>query len=224
VPIISAFLLGILGATAPCQLSTNLGAVGYLTNRSINREKLFKNTLWYTGGKLLTFLIYGLIIIMFKINFQQKFVLLFSFARKLTGPLIIIVGIGMLGMINFRFSLGSKITARLNFYCEKYKIFNPAFIMGIFFSLAFCPTLFWLFFGLAVPLAIKSSLGLIYPAIFALGTLIPMIIAITIIGFSKENNKNIIKKFRRIQDIIRILGGSFIIIFGVLDTIIYFFV
>lgn len=223
-PIFSVLLLGILGATAPCQLSTNLGAVGYLTNKSINKEKLFNNTLWYTSGKLLTFLIYGIILIIFKINFQQKFVIIFSFTRKLAGPLIILVGLNIIGMFNLNISLIPKITKKLDYYFDKYNMLNPAFVMGIFFSLAFCPTLFWLFFGLVIPLALKSSFGLAYPAIFALGTLLPMIFAIIVLGLGKDNKENLIIKLKKSQRVIKLIGGGIITLFGVIDTIIYFFI
>lgn len=222
--LVSVFLIGILGATAPCQLSTNLGAIGYLTNRSIDRGKLRVNTLWYTLGRIITYLIFGLIIIGFKINFQQRFLHVFSFTRKLVGPIIIIVGLNLIGLLKFKFSLGSRITENIERYSMKFEVLNPAFILGVFFSFAFCPTLFWLFFGMAVPLALQSPFGIVFPAIFAVGTLIPMLIAVIIIGTSKGNNKNIIRKFKKFQGIIRVLGGVVITIFGLIDMVVYFFI
>src|SRR5438477_39404 len=50
-----------------------------------------------------------------------------------------------------------------------------AFLLGTAFSFAFCPTLFLLFFGLTIPLALQSSLGVVYPGVFALGTTLPLI-------------------------------------------------
>jgi len=51
-----------------------------------------------------------------------------------------------------------------------------AFLMGGAFALAFCPTLFWLFFGLTVPLALDSPLGPAFPALFALGASVPVVL------------------------------------------------
>jgi len=39
---------------------------------------------------------------------------------------------------------------------------------------AFCPTLFWLFSGLTIPLALQSPAGWSFPALFALGTGLPL--------------------------------------------------
>ncbi len=50
-----------------------------------------------------------------------------------------------------------------------------AFVLGMAFALAFCPTLFLLFFGLLIPLTLASAGGLIFPALFALGTAAPLL-------------------------------------------------
>jgi hypothetical protein len=42
-----------------------------------------------------------------------------------------------------------------------------AYLLG----LAFCPTLFWLFFGLTVPLALRSAGGWSFPGLLAAGKL-----------------------------------------------------
>jgi hypothetical protein len=46
-----------------------------------------------------------------------------------------------------------------------------AYLLGLAFSLAFCPTLFWLFFGLTVPLALRSAGGWSFPGLLAAGKL-----------------------------------------------------
>lgn len=53
IPILTAFLLGILGSTAPCQITTNLGAIGFLTKEGASKSKFMNNSLWYTLGKIL---------------------------------------------------------------------------------------------------------------------------------------------------------------------------
>ena len=98
---------------------------------------------------------------------------------------------------------------------------NSSFIIGLVFSLAFCPTLFWLFFGIVIPLSFKSSLGIIYPVIFALGTLIPMMLLLILVG--KVNIRPNIKHYNKIQKIIRYFGGFLLIVSGLIDSLIYWF-
>ena len=63
-----------------------------------------------------------------------------------------------------------------------------AFLLGIAFSLAFCPPLFLLFFGLTIPMALASPFGAFYPATFALGTTLPLlaIAAALAVGFGSK--------------------------------------
>src|SRR5207244_4516732 len=53
---------------------------------------------------------------------------------------------------------------------------SGAFVLGTAFSLAFCPTLFLLFFGLTIPLALASPVGVLYPGLFAVGTALPLLL------------------------------------------------
>ncbi|MDT8718647.1 sulfite exporter TauE/SafE family protein [Clostridium sp. 19966] len=224
IPILTAYFIGLLGATAPCQLTTNVGAIGYLTNKGSDKKKLFSSTIWYICGKVLVFLLYGLVIVVLKINFQQKFIIFFSLARKLAGPLIIIVGLNILELISFKISIGQKLVNRLDSTSLKLNIFNQSFTLGVFFSFAFCPTLFWLFFGLVIPLSLKSSMGIIFPAIFAFGTLTPMFLIILIVILFKVKSEIVIKSVRKVEKSVRTIGGVMLVLLGLIDTVIYFFV
>ena len=93
IPMIGVFLIGILGSTAPCQLTTNIGAIGFITKEGSSNKKLFINALWYSLGKLTIFLFYGMLIILFKVNIQRTSIPFFSLFRKLMGPAIIIIGL-----------------------------------------------------------------------------------------------------------------------------------
>lgn len=223
IPMLGVFLIGILGSTAPCQLTTNLGAIGFITKESASNKKLLKNTLWYSLGKLTIFLFYGILIILFKFNIQSSSIPFFSLFRKLMGPAIVIIGFYILGVLNLKGSIGNSLIANVENFTHKFKIFNSSFIMGLIFSLAFCPTLFWLFFGIIVPLSFKSYFGIIYPPIFALGTLMPMVLMLLVIFIGKTNLKSNIKLYNKIHKIIKLLGGFLLVIFGLIDILIYWF-
>jgi hypothetical protein len=51
-----------------------------------------------------------------------------------------------------------------------------AFLLGVAFSLGFCPTMVLLFFGMVMPMTVQSSYGVILPPIFALGTAFPLLL------------------------------------------------
>ena len=50
VPVITAFILGILTATSPCPLATNITAIGFIGKDIENRHRIFINGLLYTFG------------------------------------------------------------------------------------------------------------------------------------------------------------------------------
>lgn len=222
-PVLTVFLLGILGSTAPCQITTNLGAIGLITKESGDKKKLLQSTLYYTTGKVVVFLFYGLLIMIFNVEIQKVSIPIFSFIRKFMGLFVILIGLYILGVINLKGSIGNSLLNNMEGYIKKYKILHPSFIMGVIFSLAFCPTLFWLFFGIVVPLSIKSSFGVIFPVIFALGTLIPLIVIVIGLAFGKESAKGNIKSLRKFEKPVKMLGGIILIAFGIIDSLIYWF-
>lgn len=57
-----------------------------------------------------------------------------------------------------------------------------AYVLGVMFSFAFWPTLFWLFFGLTVPLAFRSAGGWAFPGLFAVGSSVPLLLVTTLVA------------------------------------------
>ena len=52
VPILTAFLLGLLTAVSPCPLATNIAAVGYISKDLETRRRIFFSGLLYTLGRV----------------------------------------------------------------------------------------------------------------------------------------------------------------------------
>lgn len=52
VPVITAFILGILTAISPCPLATNITAIGFIGKDIENRHRIFINGLLYTFGSI----------------------------------------------------------------------------------------------------------------------------------------------------------------------------
>ncbi|WP_271714834.1 urease accessory protein UreH domain-containing protein [Anaeromicropila herbilytica] len=109
IPILEVFLLGILGSTAPCQITTNLGAIGYMAKEGSVRKDLIKNMTLYSIGKIAIFLLYGLLITVFHIKLQNVSIPLFSVVRKFMGILVILIGLCIIGVINLKGSIGSNV-------------------------------------------------------------------------------------------------------------------
>ena len=63
IPIITAFLLGLLTAVSPCPLATNITAIGFISKDINNRNRIFTNGILYTLGRVLAYSALGAILI-----------------------------------------------------------------------------------------------------------------------------------------------------------------
>lgn len=51
-PVITAFLLGLLTAVSPCPLATNITAIGFIGKDMANRNRMFASGILYTVGRI----------------------------------------------------------------------------------------------------------------------------------------------------------------------------
>ncbi len=216
IPIISAFILGLVGALAPCQFTGNLGAITLYGSRSIQKNIAWKEVLYFTLGKIAVFSGFGLLVWIFGSEIKTSLTVYFPWIRRIIGPMFILIGLFLLGFIKFRKSISLG---------DFFKSFQKegrfgAFFMGVSFSLGFCPTMFVLFFVTLMPMALSVNYGMILPPIFAIGTSLPLIISVFLIWYLELGGK-FLKKGRRIGAIVQKITGIIMLIIGVLDTITY---
>jgi len=215
-PIVFALILGLVGALAPCQLTGNISAVTLYGNRSIQKKIAWKDVTYFTLGKIAAFSLLGVFVWLLGKGFEQNLTLYFPWLRKMMGPLLIFVSLFMMGFIKL------KGTLNLLKLSKDYKHENPfaSFMLGLSFSLAFCPTMFILFFVTLMPVVMSSSYGFILPPIFAVGTAIPLLIVIFIIWYFGGSGV-VMKKGRKLGLSIQRIAGVLMLLLGIFDTITY---
>ncbi len=217
-PIISAFLLGLMTAVSPCPLATNISAVGFISKDLQNRKKVFYNGLLYTLGRVISYTVLGIILIAIlkqgaSIYKVQKAVS--TYGEMIIGPLLILIGIFMLGVIKFNFSLIGGLTSRMENKAGNGSAWNSV-LLGIVFALGFCPYSGVLYFGGLIPLSVSSSAGYFLPVIFAFATGLPVIIFAWILAFSVSKMASVYNKvkafefwFRKVVAVIFIVVGIY---------------
>ncbi len=223
VPAIGAFLLGLLAATAPCQLSTNAAAIAYFSGGAVRTEttkqQVWGRVLTFAIGKIGVYLTLAAIAIwIFDGDFAPP-VALFSFVRQLLGPLMLIIGLAMLGFFRLRGGLPDGLAIRLKAWSEARGGYLGAFSLGSAFGLAFCPTLFWLFFGLMLPTAIESRTGLVYPMLFAVATITPLFLMVGLLSHFKK--RDVLVKMRGFHRMVATIAGCILVVAGLYDTVVY---
>ncbi|OXS77807.1 sulfite exporter TauE/SafE family protein [Domibacillus enclensis] len=210
-----ALLLGFIGALVPCQLTANGSALMIYGNSSLRKGVVWSHIFLFLLGKIVVFSGLGLMVWLVGSQIEQTLTLFFPWFRKIIGPLLILAGFFLLGIINWKKEISfGKIPSRL------FKGKTGSFLMGVSFSLGFCPTMFVLFFVTLMPLALSVPYGFVLPSVFAVGTTLPLLIIIFIVWFL-EMDKVIMAKSKKIGDMIQKMTGAVLILIGMMDTIVY---
>ncbi len=212
-PLLSAFILGLMTAISPCPLATNITAMAFISKDIENKRKVFFNGIIYTVGRSISYTAIGLL---FYFG-ASKFVIAGFFQKygeRALGPILILIGLFMLDVIKINFPGLNKLNEKMQ---QKEKFgFWGVLLLGIVFALGFCPYSGVLYFGMLIPMTISSATGLYLPIIFAIGTGLPVIIFAWIIAFTVGGISNVYNKikifelwFRRIVAVIFILVGIY---------------
>lgn len=215
IPIIAAFFIGLMMAISPCPLATNITAIAYVSKKLDNAKHTLLVSLFYTLGRMFTYITLTFLIVWLGVNVQFIALGLQNYGAKLLGPLLIIIGLVFLDLIKFPSLKENKSISALKEKLAK-KGFLGAFLLGVIFALAFCPFSAVLFFAMLIPLAVNAKDFLFIPASFAIATGLPVIIFSFILTKSVSNLSkimNLVQTFekysRKIIAIIFILVGIY---------------
>ena len=127
IPIVSAFLLGLMTAISPCPLATNITATAYISKNISSKQKVFLSGLLYSLGRGFSYTAIGFILYFG----ASKFHIARFFnqnGEKLLGPLLIIIGLIMLNVIKLNFLGKTNFQEKLS---EKFitKVFEQFYII-----------------------------------------------------------------------------------------------
>ena len=215
-PLIIAILLGLIGALAPCQLTGNMSAITFYGNRTMQMKSNWQEIVFFIVGKVIVFSLLGFFAWIFGQSLETKMTVYFPVFRQAIGPIMLITGLVLIGIFKLKFL--NRISSLLPTVLKEGKI--GSLLMGASFSLAFCPTMFVLFFVWLMPTVVSTSYGLVLPAIFGVATSVPLLIILTLIHFFYE--KRVIMRFSmKMGRVIQNVAGVILIIIGVTDTITY---
>ncbi|MFA6400362.1 MAG: aromatic aminobenezylarsenical efflux permease ArsG family transporter [Salinivirgaceae bacterium] len=219
-PILSAFLLGLMTAISPCPLATNITAIGFISKDIENRNRVFVNGLIYTLGRAFTYTALGLAFFFGAGKFHLSGFLQQN-GEKIIGPLLIVIGLFMLGILTVNLPGLSKLSDKIG----KKSGQSPwgAFLLGVVFALAFCPYSGVLYFGMLIPMTIASVSGLYLPLVFAIATGIPVILFAWLIAFSVGSIGKFYNRLKGFELWFRRVIGIVFIGVGVYYIIIMFF-
>ena len=216
---VTALLLGVLGATAPCQLTQSVGMLTILGRHDAGRPRL-RAAVAYLAGKALVYTTLGAAAVALGAGLNEVSIPVFVMARKALGPMMIVIGLAMVGVLRFRWAPTAGLVARLRAVARQ-RAERAPMLPGVAFGFSFCPTLFALFFGILIPLSLARPDGFVYPAIFALGTALPLLLLLTVLSLGSGSVRRYVARFGRGQHVVAAVAGVVLVVTGLHDTVIY---
>jgi cytochrome c-type biogenesis protein len=214
IPVLTALLLGLLTAIAPCPMATNIAAVAYITRNVTDRKYAVITGSLYTLGRMFSYSLLGILIIVVGLEIPWISATAQDLGERVLGPLLIAVGVLMLFIDRLSFGRGGNTLASLGSKVAGWGMIG-GFLLGVIFALAFCPYSAVLFFGALIPVALKSSGGVALPAVFAIGTGLPVLVFGTLLSLGVAGVANWLNALTRAERIIRIIVSLIFIGVGI---------
>jgi sulfite exporter TauE/SafE len=221
IPLLSALWLGILTSISPCPLASNIAAVSFIVKRIDHTSLVFSSGLLYTLGRVIGYTVLGVLITSSLLSMPQASFFLQNYMNKILGPILIITGLFLLGILTFTsfgFSFSQKSTTRL----QDMGIVG-ALPLGILFALSFCPISAALFFGSLIPLSVKSGSNIIFPSVYGIGTGLPVLIVAILVTAGIKNIGTIFKKITLFEYWMRKTTGVIFILVGIYYVLTHIF-
>jgi cytochrome c biogenesis protein CcdA len=212
IPLLSAFVLGLMTSISPCPLATNITATAFISKNIASKRKVFLSGILYSLGRAFSYTTIGFILFFGASKFHvARF--FNQNGEKYLGPLLIIIGLIMLNVIRLNFFNKINFTDKLS---EKFqdKGLLGSFLIGAVFALAFCPYSGALYFGMLIPMTISSIDGLYLPIIFAFGTGLPVLLFTYLLAFTANSVGPFYTRITKIEKAMRIIAGIVFVLTG----------
>ena len=200
-PVLTAFLLGILTSVSPCTFTTNVMVLGYIGRDMSGGRRVFANGLFYTLGRIVSYTVLGLICIpVLKKGASTFFVqsLVSDYGGYILAPTLIVYGVFLL--------LGSF----------------GAFVLGPLFALAFCPISGVFYFGMLLPMAALEPGGYLYPVVFAVASGILVVLIAWIVAFGMSSLGRFYNRVNQFQKWLNLIVAVAFILAGIYYFVIYY--
>lgn len=203
--VVTALWLGILTSLSPCPLATNLAAVGWLAGAGATPARTVGAGVSYSLGRALTYALLGGLLTASLLSAVGTARFLQYDLNRFLGPVLIVTGMVLLDLLPFRFpeldlvSTGRRVALRGRGL--------GAFLLGALFALSFCPVSAALFFGSLLPLATREGSPWVLPAVYGVGTALPVLALAALLAFGARWVGRAFQKVETVERLVRRMTG-----------------
>lgn len=216
-----ALWLGILTSVSPCPLATNIVAISYIGKRVDDMRYVALSGLSYALGRTVVYVAIGAILVASILSVQEIAIFLQKYMNQILGPVLILAGILLLDLIKLNISGGNPFEKAMTGI--KRDSAWGAGLLGIIFALSFCPISAALFFGGLVPLSVKEGSSFLFPALYGVGTALPVVLFAILIAFGAGYVSRAFDRIRQLEAVARRLTGILFIAVGIYFSLVYIF-
>lgn len=213
IPLLTAFVLGLLVAINPCQLAINVSALSY----EYKNGKRWMEGLSYALGRTITYTAMGWILMCLigggkNVDGLQ---IILSKAELFVPYILIALGIYMLIRA---FHLHHHDGENCHNSGQMIKRNGPlgSLVLGMTLALAFCPESAIFYFGMMIPLSMSCEVGVLVPLVFGLGASIPVVFMSWIMLKAIKGTERISKIFEHFQQWLNGITGIIFIAIAIL--------
>ena len=170
----TALGMGLLPSVSPCPLAANIAAMSYVGREIGSRRRTLLAGLLYTLGRAFAYTALAALLVGGLLSIPEVALFLQAHMNRILGPLLIAVGVVLLEWVRLP-GFGSQLYDRTGERLVKAGLLG-ALPLGVILALAFCPVSAGLFFGGLIPLALDHRSTLWLPALYGLGTGLPVVV------------------------------------------------
>jgi len=215
----TALWLGILTSISPCPLASNIAAISFIGRKVGSTRQVLFSGLLYTLGRTIAYVALGIVLLAGLMASGEIARFLQRYLNQLLGPVLILVGMLLLGLLEFANSLtlaGTGVQERASRGGTGWSV-----VLGVLFALSFCPVSAALFFGGLIPLAAANRSRIVLPTLYATGTALPVIFFAFLMAFASQSVGRAFNRLTQIDRWVRIITGTVFIFAGVYYCLIY---
>jgi len=204
VPLLAAIGLGLLCSVSPCTMATNVAALAYVGGKATQRGYAMTTAVLYTLGRMFSYTLIGVLIVLvgLEVNALSRF--LQGAGSSFLGPFLIAIGVLLLVIDRLPAISSGGGLSRLGAKFGDMGVLG-GFPLGALFALAFCPYSAVLFFAVLIPIALNATGGLVLPAVFAVGTGVPVLAFGALLSAGASRATSLMNSLTRADRVIRIV-------------------
>jgi len=216
-----AFWLGVLTSIMPCPLLTNIAAISYIGRRVDNIAGVALSGLLYTLGRTLAYVVLGVVIVAGVLSAPVVSEFVRTNMYELLGPIFVIAGMFLLDLIRIT-PRGAGISDKMQRRVDALGVWGAG-LLGFLFALSFCPFSAAAFFLVFVPLAIANDSRFVLPAVYGIGTALPVIVFAVLLAVSAQWLAKAFDAVRQIAWWAQRITGGFFVAAGIYLSLVHIF-